>query len=615
MQETNWNNFKAKFNGKEQTTFEWFCYLLFCREFNQPSGVFRYINQAGIETNPIEVEGKYIGWTAKFYEVNLTERKDEILDAIQKTNEYYPEVTRLLFYSNKDWGQNKGKPPKGLTEIENKAKKYNITLDWRLSSHFDAPLVCEENANIAQHFFSLDKSIIDFLNELTNHTEAILAAINSNIKFNGNEIKIDRSESIKNLRNILSVSPMAILSGKAGVGKTAIIKDFYKIIKETVPFYLFRAHEFNVTNINQVFSNYGSFTLSDFVKEHQGYDEKYMIIDSSEKLSDIEDKESFQEFLATLQSNKWNVIFTTRHSFLDELMFQFINIYQISCQPIEIDKLSSENLREISNNYNFDLPNNERLHELLQTPFYLGEYLQNYSNLGSSISFSEFKNLLWRKQISKTDLTKNNIHIKREECFIQIAHRRATEGKFFVKAKECDDDVLQRLEEDEIIKYDSNSGGYFITHDIYEEWALDKVIERAFLNSKECNAFFSEIGSSLPIRRAFRYWISNKLIENQIEAKSFIEKIINNCDIESHWKDEIYVSILLSDYAEVFFKLFEKTLLEENYALLIRIIFLLRIACKEVDDEFLKLLGISKTGWRSLKIIFTKPRCQYGLDK
>ena len=51
IQETNWNNFKAKFNDKEQKSFEWLCYLLFCREFNQPSGIFRYINQAGIETN------------------------------------------------------------------------------------------------------------------------------------------------------------------------------------------------------------------------------------------------------------------------------------------------------------------------------------------------------------------------------------------------------------------------------------------------------------------------------------------------------------------------------------------------------------------------------------
>jgi len=49
MQEINWNNFKAKFNGKEAKTFEHLSYLLFCREFNQSTGIFRYKNQAGIE--------------------------------------------------------------------------------------------------------------------------------------------------------------------------------------------------------------------------------------------------------------------------------------------------------------------------------------------------------------------------------------------------------------------------------------------------------------------------------------------------------------------------------------------------------------------------------------
>ena len=37
--------------------FEAMCYFLFCEQFNQPYGIFRYKNQAGIETEPIEYEG------------------------------------------------------------------------------------------------------------------------------------------------------------------------------------------------------------------------------------------------------------------------------------------------------------------------------------------------------------------------------------------------------------------------------------------------------------------------------------------------------------------------------------------------------------------------------
>ncbi|GAH57181.1 unnamed protein product, partial [marine sediment metagenome] len=164
------------------------------------------------------------------------------------------------------------------------------------------------------------------------------------------------------------------------------------------------------------------------------------------------------------------------------------------------------------------------------------------------------------------------------------------------------------LELDEIIQYDSNAGGYFITHDVYEEWALQNIIEKEFTKLEDYKSFFDAIGSSLPIRRAFRGWLSEKLFDNQNEVKLLIEDSISNNEIKNFWKDEILISILLSDYSEIFFNLFENKLLEENQQLLMRIIFLLRIACKEIDEDFLKLFGLQKTEGITLKTLFTKPK-------
>ena len=85
MQEINWDNFNAKFNGREQKSFEWLCYLLFCNEFNQVTGVFRYFNQAGIETNPVEINGEKIGWQAKYYTTPLSRHKGELITSINTT--------------------------------------------------------------------------------------------------------------------------------------------------------------------------------------------------------------------------------------------------------------------------------------------------------------------------------------------------------------------------------------------------------------------------------------------------------------------------------------------------------------------------------------------------
>ena len=57
-----------------------------------------------------------------------------------------------------------------------------------------------------------------------------------------------------------------------------------------------------------------------------------------------------------------------------------------------------------------------------------------------------------------------------------------------------------------------------------------------------------------------------------------------------------------------FFTLFKDELLKDNQKLLRKITFLLRIACKEPDDQLLQLIGEKNTDLLSLKYILTKPR-------
>lgn len=65
--ELNWNNFKAKYDGREQKSFELLSYVLFCKEMGQKYGIFRYRNQTGIETNTIISNGEEVGFQAKCY--------------------------------------------------------------------------------------------------------------------------------------------------------------------------------------------------------------------------------------------------------------------------------------------------------------------------------------------------------------------------------------------------------------------------------------------------------------------------------------------------------------------------------------------------------------------
>lgn len=611
MQEINWNNFAAKFNGKEQSSFEWLCYLLFCDEFDKPTGMFRYKNQAGIETEPIEHDGRVIGFQAKYFETNISSNKDKIKDAIKTAKVRNPVLDKILFYINREFSESSNKEqkdPKYKIEIEAYASAFGIEIEWRSKSFFESSFVCDRNATVAKHFFGLEKSNVDFIGELIEHTESVLAPIHSNMQFKGTGIKIDRSQTLEELRAKFDECSLVILTGEAGVGKTAIVKDYYDLLRETTPFFVFKAIEFNITNINGLFTNYGSFVFRDFIEEHQALDEKFIVIDSAEKLSDIEHSEVFNEFLSALLEANWKVLITTRYGYIDTLEFQLTEIHRAAFRSIIIERLKPEDLHGLAEKYNFNLPQNERLLELLLTPFYLNEYLRTSNKLDETINYHDFKDTLWKKQIVKIEYQKNNAHIRREECFLKIAHNRAKKGHLVVDAVECDDETLRSLDFDEIIKHDPVTGGYFITHDIYEEWALDRIIERAFRRTKDHHIFLQDIGTSLPIRRALRNWLSEKLHNNIDEVKSLIECIINDDKVASYWIDEICISVLLSDYAVVFFQLFKNKLLENNARLLMRLVFLLRIACKEIDEDLLAMLGITKSEQDISRIIFTEPK-------
>jgi hypothetical protein len=96
MIKPNWKIFQAKLSENTTENFEWFSYLLFCKEFNKSYGIFRYKNQSAIETNLIKVNDEVIGWQAKFYEVRISEHKKDLFDMIDKVKRDYPKYHKAF---------------------------------------------------------------------------------------------------------------------------------------------------------------------------------------------------------------------------------------------------------------------------------------------------------------------------------------------------------------------------------------------------------------------------------------------------------------------------------------------------------------------------------------
>lgn len=593
MIKANWHIFRAKFSENPQDSFEWFCYLLFCNEHNAQKGIFRYKNQASIETNPLEHKGAIVGWQAKFYDTPLSNHTDEILATLEKSKQYYPAITKLVFYTNQEWSQNKGKDPQGLTAANQKAKDLGIALDWRLASFFDSEFVAINNNLISQHFFELGPSIFSLIEQQQSHAIAILDQIHTSFHFKGVAFEIDRSKEVEFL---LSDQPQTlIISGDGGAGKTAIIKKLHERIGNISQLYVFKATEFELRTIDDLFKN---FRFLDFIQIHHDFNSKIIVIDSAEKLLDLDNQDPFNEFISVVIKTGWRIIFTTRKTYLEDLNTQFLEIHGILPQNILIPDMELTELVNLSQQYGFSLPNDEKFLELIRKPFYLNEYLKFSSDI-ENWDYIKFKNQLWIKIVKKAKP-------ERERAFIRLALDRANTGQFYNNSPDNATTLQDELLKDGLVGYETP--GYFITHDIYEEWALEKDIEGKFIKKISILEFFSNLGPSLPIRRSFRGWLSEKLLLENPDNKAFITETATNREIDAIWRDEILVSVLLSNHSDSFFDSAGAELLADDFKLLRRLSFIMQIACKEVDDELLKKLGHTTLNLSTLRIFLTRPR-------
>lgn len=580
----NWNVFELKYDKREEWAFEQMSYLLFCAEHDSRIGLFRYKNQAGIETEPLVKDGKVLGFQSKYYKTSIAANKNDIIDSIKNAKIKNKNLDELYFYINQEFSEStikNQKKPKYQQDVETIAKEVGVKLIWRVPSHFELQLSLPENIYIFNLFFNLNPNEGTLIDSIVLHNENILKDIQAEIPFDGQKIKVNRRTITENIGKNCLEHKNIIISGEGGCGKTAILKEFYSQKVKNAPICIFKANELNVRNINDIFRFSENYTLSQFLEAYKNEQTKIFVIDSAEKLAEISDFDVIRDLIQALVGQGWSIIFTTRYVYLNDLTFCIKEVFQIPFEVCNVSLLESDELASIATNFRFQLPSNLKFLDRLRNLFYLREYILYYQDINKHGNYKDFIEVLWRKRIMGT-VVKDNLHIERERCMTEIAMKRCDTGRFYINAEHMPQHALFMLKQDEILGYDNSHNGYFITHDIYEEWALRKIVLRNFQNYMLVKDFFETLGTSLPIRRAFRLWLSECLSENPQEIDTFIQESLSNDILTGFWIDELWVSVLLSDSSSSFFERFKTNIISDDYKLLKRILFLLRIACVDI---------------------------------
>lgn len=183
----NWKSFEARYNKFEPWAFEQMSYFLFCSEMESHTGVFRYKDQVGIETEPIEKNGDCCGFQAKYYTTSISQNKPDIIESIQKAKTKHPQLNKILLYINQDFSESSirnQKKPKYQKDIETAAQNLGVKINWRVKSHFELQLLRPENKWIFDIFFGnngLDPNF--FENQVEREIKNLGPRFNENLNF------------------------------------------------------------------------------------------------------------------------------------------------------------------------------------------------------------------------------------------------------------------------------------------------------------------------------------------------------------------------------------------------------------------------------------------------
>jgi len=488
----------------------------------------------------------------------------------------------------------------------------NVTLesikDKDFFQHFD-------NEQLSPYFKAVEK--------LKSDSKEILRPIKTSIGKGENEFHLPRTEAREKILQAISGSQFTIVTGKPGVGKSAEIKEIIQNDFTNASVFVFRADQFNESTLANVFSSQGvNETIQDIFSCISLIPEKIIFIDSLEKLLEADPECAFKQLLALLKEHpEIKIIATSRKYAIDLITLKF-GIDKNDAGIIDIPTLNEEELKLVSEKFPQlnSVLKNDKVKKLLQSPKYLDFSIiaisktnDNYAN----VSLTEFKDKLWNSLVVDSTNTKNGLPIKREEAFKEIAVKRAKEMKLFTKPDKSDAEAIACLENDEIVFQENNNRKYSPTHDILEDWALVKYVSSKFEENPKPKDLFSSLGNEPAIRRAFRLWIEDYLIDNSNKINEFIKATVSDQTIEKYWADELLVAVFKSENSNSFFTTFEKELLADNAVFFNRCLHIIKTCCKESDQKFnsSNLLLPIGSGWKEALFFIQKHIAQLDVIK
>ena len=601
-----WNVFAYKFSGNEQAAFEQLCYLLFCKTYGREMGVSRYINNPGIETNPIAVDDDVIGWQAKYYQVALSQRKSELIDTVDKIHECYPELTRLVFFCNRDFGPG-GTGPDGVrdpvakTATEDHAARLGIKIEWFLASAFESPFVQLKNEEIARHFFSSDPYDAFGLGlRLVGQGKRYLGHIDTSVVIKDEELKIDRSDLLEEIREgFRRGNSVVLLTGDSGVGKTAVAKEFLSSLPGDSVAVVVDCHGADAWRSEEdLFGGWHGFGLSDVQRVFQSTDKRYLLIDSAEYLAESQNRSLPIALFDFASNGSWSVLMTVRSSYVREVEGRVHDAFESAPTVVSVSGFTENETCD----YLARLGYTDKSSSLVSAPPFRKPIIAKVlSKVGPGDITSEeglrdfVLNELYLKGVSEADTA-----LRKETVFWMASRRLSFDKMSFAP----DMKLLERFRNDGLIDaFDMQSVRF--AHDYYEELAFDALLNHLFSTTDSASHFLAEFKPDFATKKILADWLIESYGLNREVLERLVEEVSSNEDAYQKWGDCINRAILRSNQTAELLSQFSFEFKANGWAFANDLGRSLRLSCMDIDYDGMERM--SNSGFEGKVPLLEKP--------
>ena len=311
------------------------------------------------------------------------------------------------------------------------------------------------------------------------------------------------------------------------------------------------------------------------------------MIESVERLLEHAVRDAFAHLLNIVLANgSIRLVLTVRDYSLETVRSAFLARANLNHVVYEVPALTDDELNDIKAGVpGLALPLGDRqLRSFLRTPYVLDMASRlEWSDGSYPENAKEFRDKCWRELVRVDQYAAEGMPDRRERMFLDVAYKRATELRPFIRPETIDNGALEALCADSVLARASESSPFVAAaHDVMEDWGILRWFDLQFARTGESVSDMAmAVGGFPAIRRGFRRWLGERFEMNPGATRDFVLRATQDDGLPAHFRDDCLVAALLSKTPTEFLEGCRPILAEGDFELLRKVIHTLRVACKE----------------------------------